>query len=173
MRSLLGGGRWQETRGLPLYPGKHEHDGAWLETWHSALSPQVPGHGSRHLLLTHARSRGQSVLRTHSGLHPVYGSPWYSGKHTQEPAPFRSLHTAFAPHGDGLQGSRSSSIGSTAIRRRSCNTCEITCEWQWKEGPGKTFHIFKRMSQEFFLNFYVPSSKWISRVTNYNILHQR
>lgn len=28
----------------------------------------------------------------------------YSGKHVHEPALFCSLQTAFAPHGDGLQG---------------------------------------------------------------------
>jgi len=50
--------------------------------------------------LFHAQSR----LFTHSGRHPEYGSPKYSGIHEQEPAPFDSLHTAFAPHGEGLQG---------------------------------------------------------------------
>lgn len=28
----------------------------------------------------------------------------YSGKHEQDPAPLRSLHTALAPHGDGEHG---------------------------------------------------------------------
>ena len=28
----------------------------------------------------------------------------YSGKQEQEPAPDRSVHRAFEPHGDGLQG---------------------------------------------------------------------
>jgi len=51
-------------------------------------------------------------LVTHSGLHPVYGSPKYSGKHEQEPAPFRSLHIAFAPHGDGLHGIFGPSVGT-------------------------------------------------------------
>lgn len=28
----------------------------------------------------------------------------YSGRQTQAPAPFCSLHSAFAPHGEGTQG---------------------------------------------------------------------
>lgn len=52
----------------------------------------------------HALFHAQSKLFTHSGRHPKYGSPKYSGMHEQEPAPFDSLHTAFAPHGEGLQG---------------------------------------------------------------------
>lgn len=64
----------------------------------------MPGQGSRHLLFWHAFERSQSSLVTHSGLQPVYGSPKYSGRHTQEPAPFFSLHTALGPHGDGLHG---------------------------------------------------------------------
>lgn len=78
--------------------------GAWLLTRHSAFIPQVPGHGFTHLLLTQERSRGQSEFCIHSGLQPVYGSPKYSGKHVQDPAPFRSLHNEFGPHGEGLQG---------------------------------------------------------------------
>lgn len=56
-----------------------------------------------------ALSDGQSALRTHSGLHPSYGFPWYPGIHEQEPAPFCCLQIAFTPHGDGSQGLRSSS----------------------------------------------------------------
>lgn len=47
---------------------------------------------------------------THSGLHPVYGSPMYSGRQVQDPTPFRSLQIAFAPHGDGLHGVRGCSV---------------------------------------------------------------
>lgn len=46
---------------------------------------------------------------THSGLQPVYGSPKYSGKHVQEPAPLSSLQIALEPQGEGLQGVRCSS----------------------------------------------------------------
>lgn len=86
-----------------------------MTTLHSAFKPQVPGQGSLHLLFTHALLRSQSVFITHSGLQPVYGSPKYSGKHIQDPAPLRSLHTAFAPQGDGLHGILGPSVGATVI----------------------------------------------------------
>lgn len=69
---LLAIGRsWQADNGLPVYPGRQAHEGAWLITLHSAYKPHIPGHGSRHLLLIHALSLGHSLFRTHSGLHPV------------------------------------------------------------------------------------------------------
>lgn len=82
----------------------HVHNGAWFTTWQIALLPQLPGHGSTHLLFKHAVFEGQSVLTTHSGLHPSYGLPVYPSKHMQEPALFRSLHSALTPHGDGEHG---------------------------------------------------------------------
>jgi len=99
--------------GSPVYPGTQLHEGAWFRTLHSALSPHVPGHGSLHLLFAHAFVRSQSAFVTHSGLHPVYGSPKYSGRQTQEPAPFFSRQIALAPHGDGLHGSLGPSVGGT------------------------------------------------------------
>lgn len=48
-----------------------------------------------------ALSSEQSVLSTHSGLQPLYGSPWYSRIQVQTP----SAHCALGPQGDGLQGS--------------------------------------------------------------------
>lgn len=87
-------------------------------TLHSAFSPHVPIHGSLHLLLTQALLLSHSVLVTHSGLHPVYGSPKYSGRQEQDPAPLRSLHTAFAPQGEGLQGIRGPSVGATRSNRK-------------------------------------------------------
>lgn len=57
----------------------------------------------------------QSVFKTHSGLHPVEGSPWYSGKQVQEPTPFFSLHTALEPQGDGLQGSMYSVVAKRNV----------------------------------------------------------
>lgn len=48
--------------------------------------------------------RSQSEFDTHSGRHPVYGSPKYSGKHEHAPIPFLSLHMALAPQGEGWQG---------------------------------------------------------------------
>merc|ERR1711962_1037476 len=79
--------------------------GTWLLTLQIALTPQVPGQGSMHLFLWHALLEGQSECTTHSGLHATYGSPKYSGIHLQDPAFLCLLHTAFEPHGDGLQGS--------------------------------------------------------------------
>lgn len=86
-------------------------------TWHSAFNPQVPGQGSLHLLFTHALVLVQSVLRTHSGRQPEYGSPKYSGRHVHEPAPLRSLQIALTPQGDGLHGFRVS-IGISEIFNR-------------------------------------------------------
>lgn len=54
-----------------------------------------------HLFFIHALFLGQSVFNVHSGLQPIYGSPWYSFKHVHIPL----LHRAFEPQGDGLQGS--------------------------------------------------------------------
>lgn len=83
-----------------------------------ASSPQVFRQGFTHLLFRQALLRSQSVFVTHSGLQPIYGSPIYSGRHVHDPAPFLSLHTAFAPQGDGLQGVRGCSvvIGSAIIK---------------------------------------------------------
>lgn len=69
-----------------------------------------------HLLFKQALVRSQSELVTHSGLHPVYGSPKYSGRQAHEPAPFLSLHIALAPHGDGLHGVRGLSVVVGTIR---------------------------------------------------------
>lgn len=93
------GVHWMKA--LPCIPSGHLQIGMWLRTSQMAVRAQVPGQGSVHLLRMQARSRGQSVWRTHSGRQPEYGSPWYSGMH--EHWPFR--HTAFGPQGDGLQGS--------------------------------------------------------------------
>lgn len=73
----------------------------WFVTLHWAFNPQVPGQGSKHLLPTQALSRGQSLFNTHSGLQPLYGSPWYSARQVQMPL----SHNVFGPQGDGLQGS--------------------------------------------------------------------
>lgn len=54
-------------------------------------------------------SRAQSLLTTHSGRQPLYGSPKYSGRQVQEPAPLRSRHSAFGPQGEGEQGVKRSS----------------------------------------------------------------
>ena len=80
---------------------------------HSAFTPQSPGQGSTHLRFRQALFDGHSGLMVHSGRQATYGSPKYSGMHRQDPALFRSLHTAFVPHGEGLQGSITS-VGTAA-----------------------------------------------------------
>ena len=67
-----------------------------------------------HLLFLHALLDGQSELTTHSGRHATYGSPKYSGMHWQAAARFLSLHRAFEPHGEGLQGSMTS-VGTGGV----------------------------------------------------------
>lgn len=100
----------QALKGSPVKPGKQVQEGAWLITRHVAPCPQVPGQGFTHLLFKQALLRSQSVFVTHSGLHPMYGSPMYSGRQVQDPTPFLSLQIAFAPHGDGLHGVRGCSV---------------------------------------------------------------
>lgn len=97
-----------------MVPGGHEHMGMWLMTWHVASALQVPAHGSPHLFLMQALSLGQSEFNTHSGLHPKYGSPWYSSMQVQVP----SLHIAFDPHGEGEQGSTASTSVTRQIRSK-------------------------------------------------------
>lgn len=46
----------------------------------------------------------------------MYGSPMNSGKHVQEPALFRSAHTALMPHGVGVQGFLGPSITKILIK---------------------------------------------------------
>ena len=108
-------------------PGGQLHIGTWLMTLQIALLPQIPGHGSRHLLREQANSREQSLLRTHSGRQPMYGSPKYSGK--QEQTPFSQR--AFAPHGDKAHGS--SSTGDTIFTRKR--------EWINCLGAGISWHL--------------------------------
>lgn len=102
----------QRTNAFPANPWMQAQDGMWLITVHSAFWPQVPGHGSIHLFLIQALSLEQSLFRTHSGLHSLYGSPWYSARQVHIP----SLHWAFAPQGFGLQGF----LGSSGSEMNSC-----------------------------------------------------
>lgn len=67
------------------------------------MSPQVPGQGSVHLYLWHARFVGHSAFTTHSGLQ-FGGDPWYSGRHEHTAFPFLSMHLLFGPQGDGVHG---------------------------------------------------------------------
>ena len=98
-----------KLKAFPVMPVGQLHIGTWLMTAHCALLAQAPPwQGLSHLLRIHARSRGQSLLRTHSGRHPAYALPWNSGRHVQIP----SSHRALEPQGDGLH--LSSGIGSRA-----------------------------------------------------------
>lgn len=101
---LLPGSTWHSDNGFPIYPSKQLHNGEWLTTLQIALFPQVPGHGSLHLLLIQARFDAQSEFDVHSGRHSIYGSPKYSGIQAHEPASFLSWQTAFIPHGVGWHG---------------------------------------------------------------------
>lgn len=91
----------QEINAFPVVPEGQLHIGVWFITLHKLFCPQVPGQGSTHLFRMHALSVEQSALNTHSGRHPRYGSPKYSGKQVQMPL----LHRAFDPQGDSLHGS--------------------------------------------------------------------
>lgn len=59
----------------------------------------MPGQGSLHLFCIHASVGLQSVLRTHSGRHPSYGSPTKFSSHLHDPTPFFSAHFALSPQG--------------------------------------------------------------------------
>ena len=66
--------------------------------------PHRPGHGSLHLFWIHAWFCGHCELDMHSGLQ--FGAdPIYDGKQEQAATPLFTLHSEFGPHGDGLQGS--------------------------------------------------------------------
>jgi len=95
---------------FPEVPGGQLHIGVWFITLHKLFCPHVPGQGSTHLFRMHALSVEQSVLSTHSGRQPTYGSPKYSGKQIQMPL----LHWAFGPQGDLLHGSVGC-VGSLSI----------------------------------------------------------
>lgn len=69
-----------------------------------AFWPQLPGQGSRHFILIHAKLGEQSWFIAHSGRQ-FGGEPWKFGKHEHDGKPFLSLHMAFSPHGLGTHGS--------------------------------------------------------------------
>jgi len=90
------------TNALPVNPGGQLHIGLWLTTWHLALIPQVPGHGSRHFWLLQALLKMQSELTLHSGWQ-VGGDPMYPVKQEHILCWFISWQILFGPHGEGLQ----------------------------------------------------------------------
>jgi len=75
--------------------------GICFTTVHIASDPHVPGQGSMHLKPMQAKAKLQSSLFSHSRRHPVYGSPKNPVEHEQAATPFRLMHSAFGPHGDG------------------------------------------------------------------------
>lgn len=115
VRLLFFGKHW--INALPSVPSGQLHIGKWFIASHIAFRPHAPGQGSTHFLLRQALLCGQSLLSTHSGRQPVYGFPWYSGKHVQMP----SLHKVLEPHGEGLHlsaggiGSASCTIGRQLV----------------------------------------------------------
>jgi len=99
----------------------------------------------------------QSVLTMHSGLQPSYGFPKYPGKQLHEPALFCSLHWAFAPHGDGVQGCGSSLI-TTASEIHDYRSNILT---------NKLLYFMKNTLLNHTLNH------WISSITMYAVTHRR
>lgn len=80
--------------------------------------PQDPGHGSLHLLPTHAKCDGQSWLMTHSGRQ-LGGAPNIPGRQEQTARSSTERHSAFGPQGDGMQGVIGGfSFGSAEITQR-------------------------------------------------------
>ena len=149
------------TNGFPDIFSGQLHTGMWLMTSHLAFCPHVPGQGSLHLLRIQALSLGQSVLSTHSGRHPEYGSPWYSGKHVQTP----SRHWVFGPHGVGLQ--RSTGSGGLSIRRiffidnndRTANIAKNNCYHSYPEvAEGSSLWMGHQYSQE---DKYILECGWL------------
>lgn len=106
----------QYLKGSPVYEGKQVQVGVCDTTWQTAFDAHVPGHGSIHLLFKQAFVGEQSVLTIHSGRHPSYGFPKYSGRQVQDPAPFCSLQIAFAPQGLGIHGDKCS-IGLSSTEK--------------------------------------------------------
>ena len=92
------------VNGSPLCPWIHVQAGKWLNTVQIAFWPQLPGQGSRHFILIHAKLGGQSWFIAHSGRQ-LGGVPWKFVKQEHEGKPLLSLQTAFSPHGLGTHGS--------------------------------------------------------------------
>lgn len=91
--------------GSPKYPSMQIHDGMWFTTWHSALNPQDPGHGSTHFRFMQLCSEVHSSLFIHSDLQ-FGGDPM--NPLLQEHKLLSPLlvvrHSELGPHGDGIHG---------------------------------------------------------------------
>ena len=122
------GGRWHSLEGSPTYPSRQAHFGTWFSTLQTALIPQVPGQGSLHLALMHARLDGQSVFKTHSGRQERYGSPCNPGRHLQAAARPSSEHSALSPQGLGSQGlTTGSGVGVAKSEKVALNIGHFKC----------------------------------------------
>lgn len=88
------------TKGSPVNPTEQLHIGLWFTTWQRAFRPQVPGHGSVHFWLTHARSWAQSALTTHSGLQ-AGGEPIKLAWQEHTGCPLTTRHRLNGPQGEG------------------------------------------------------------------------
>lgn len=82
--------------------------------------PQAPMQGSTHLLCTQVRSRGHSLLTTHSGLQPLLAaSPLVPAGHEHCARSPTTEHSAPGPHGEGLHGG-ARTINISYIKIFSC-----------------------------------------------------
>lgn len=90
-------------KGSPVVADGQLQIAEWLMTWHLALTPQVPRHGSSHFCWMQARFVEQSLFRIHSGLQEG-GVPIYWGKQEQAAWLKVARHCENGPHGEGLQG---------------------------------------------------------------------
>lgn len=98
-------------KGSPVWPDIQLQIGLWFTTWHCALNPQVPGHGSWHFNPMQALFCGQSPLITHSGLQDG-GDPMYDSMQEHTACESITRHWLYSPQGDGKQGFTGSSFGT-------------------------------------------------------------
>ena len=90
---------------MPIKPIGQLQTGLWWITIHCALIPHDPGQGSRQCWLIQDRSKGQSELVRHSGLHN--GLIWADGPPQGSQTaiiPAWTVHCTPGPQGDGLHG---------------------------------------------------------------------
>lgn len=99
----------QWTNGSPVILNVQLQIGLWRITLHWELRPHVPGHGSMHLFLIHARFESHSEFITHSGLQ-FGGVPINSDKQEQTAWSLMFWHLLFGPQTGVLQGSCSLSV---------------------------------------------------------------
>jgi len=71
MYSRVGGIGRHWKNGSPVNCSGHVHVGMWFTTLHWAPDPHVPGHGSTHLNVMHAKTAVQSEFTSHSRLQPL------------------------------------------------------------------------------------------------------